>query len=429
LDSLDGARVSPTSFEPRVSKGIDGKIWFANKTELQMFDPARVAENRIVPPVHIEEVIADRKTYGVSNSVSLPPLTRDLEIRYVALSFVTPQKVRFRYKLEGHDADWQEPGGRREAFYENLAPGHYRFRVIACNNDGIWNEIGAIQDLSVEPTWYQTIWFRILAILCILLLLWTTYRLRVRHVAKSISVRFDERLAERTRMARELHDTFLQTVQGSKMVADDALDGGSNEARMRHALERLSLWLGQAVTEGRAALHALRVSTTEENHLAESLRQAADDNCGPTPLSLALTVIGDARDLHPIVRDEISKIGDEAIRNACRHSRGSQLEIELRYAEDLAITIKDNGIGIDPTVADEGKEGHFGLKGMRERAARIRGKLTIVSTVNAGTVVKLRVPGNLVYRDDHMTLVEKATRGLRRFFGAAYTGGADEGLK
>jgi signal transduction histidine kinase len=417
FDSFNGARVSPTSFEPRISKGIDGKIWFANKTELQMFDPAHVAENRIVPPVHIEEVIADRKTYGISNSVSLPPLTRDLEIRYVALSFVTPQKVRFRYKLEGHDADWQEPGGRREAFYENLAPGHYRFRVIACNNDGIWNETGASQDFGIQPTWYQTSWFRILSALCVLLLFWTIYRLRVRYIARAIGARFDERLAERTRMARELHDTFLQTVQGSKMVADDALDEGSNEARMRHALERLSLWLGQAVTEGRAALHALRISTTERNHLAESLRQAAEDNCGPASLSLALTVIGDPKDLHPIVRDEISRIGYEAIRNACMHSHGSQLEIELRYAEDLTVAVKDNGVGIDPTVAHDGKDGHFGLQGMRERAARIRGKLTILSTISAGTTVTLRVPGNLVYRNGPITILERTKRALRRLIG------------
>ena len=417
FDSLDGARVSPTSFEPRISKGIDGKIWFANKTELQMFDPDHVAENRVVPPVHIEEVIADRKTYGISNSVSLPPLTRDLEIRYVALSFVTPQKVRFRYKLEGHDADWQEPGGRREAFYENLAPGHYRFRVIACNNDGIWNETGASQDFSIQPTWYQTSWFRILSALCVLLLFWTIYRLRVRYIARAIGARFDERLAERTRMARELHDTFLQTVQGSKMVADDALDEGSNEARMRYALERLSLWLGQAVTEGRAALHALRISTTERNHLAESLRQAAEDNCGPASLSLALTVIGDPKDLHPIVRDEISRIGYEAIRNACMHSHSSQLEIELRYAEDLTVAVKDNGVGIDPTVAHDGKDGHFGLQGMRERAARIRGKLTIVSTISAGTTVTLRVPGNLVYRNGPITILERTKRALRRLIG------------
>ncbi len=422
FDRIDGARISPTQFRPRVSKAPDGKIWFANESELQMFDPSHVPENRIIPPVDIEEVIADRKTYKASSEVTLPPLTRNLEIRYTALSFVAPQKVRFRYRLEGYDRDWQEPGPRREAFYENLAPGHYRFRVIASNNDGIWNETGATQDLSIEPIWYQTNWFQILAIACVLLLLWTAYRLRVRYIATAIAARFDERLAERTRMARELHDTFLQTVQGSKMVADDALDEDSNEIRMRHALEKLSLWLGQAVTEGRAALHALRTSTTERNHLAESLRQAAEDHIELMPLSLAMTVIGDARDLHPIVRDEINRIGDEAIRNACTHSHGSQLEIELIYGVDLTLSIKDNGVGIDPAVVSDGRDGHFGLQGMRERAARISGKLSISSNTKVGTTVTLLVPGNLVYRKDEITFYEKYKRFFRKFTKSAFKG-------
>jgi signal transduction histidine kinase len=220
----------------------------------------------------------------------------------------------------------------------------------------------------------------------------------VRSIAKAISARFDERLDERTRMALELHDTFLQTVQGSKMVADDALDPDADQVRMRHALERLSLWLGQAVKEGRAALHALRVSTTEQNHLAEFLDRAAKEHSQRTSISVALTVIGDARDLHPIVRDEIARIAEEAIRNACLHSKASQLSIELRYGRDLILRFNDNGVGIDPDVMDAGKSGHFGIQGMKERSARIRARITITSTLNAGTQIVLNVPGDVVYR-------------------------------
>jgi hypothetical protein len=200
-----------------------------------------------------------------------------------------------------------------------------------------------------------------------------------------------------------------------------AVDEGSDEARMRHALERLSQWLGQAVTEGRAALYALRTSTTEENHLGEALRQAAEENCVQASMSHTLTVIGDAKDLHPIVRDEIGKIGYEAIRNACFHSHASRLEIELRYADDLTMSVKDNGTGIDPAVIDAGKAGHFGLQGMRERADRIRAKLNIQSASNAGTEIILSVSGQLVYRIGRISLRERVRNAIRRLIGRPNT--------
>jgi signal transduction histidine kinase len=239
------------------------------------------------------------------------------------------------------------------------------------------------------------------------LLIVALYRVRVHYIAKAIGARFDERLDERTRMALELHDTFLQTVQGSKMVADDALDPAADRERMRHALERLSLWLERAVMEGRAALHALRVSTTERNHLTEFLDRSAKEHCQPTAISVALTVIGDAKDLHPIVRDEIARIAEEAIRNTSLHSNASQLSIELRYARDLSLCMKDNGVGIDPEIVEEGKAGHFGINGMKERSARIGARITIKSTLNAGTEVTLRVPGDVVYRRENRSLVDK----------------------
>jgi signal transduction histidine kinase len=186
-------------------------------------------------------------------------------------------------------------------------------------------------------------------------------------------------------------------VQGSKIVADDALASGTDEERMRRALEKLSVWLGQAVNEGRKALHALRVSTTEKNELAEFLNQTLKEQCHDPNLSAAATVVGDARNLHPIVRDEISLIAREAIHNACEHSRASQVRVELRYAEDLRLCIRDNGIGIDPDVLDAGKTGHFGLRGMRERSARIRARLAISSSRNHGTEVVLKIPGDVAY--------------------------------
>ena len=213
-----------------------------------------------------------------------------------------------------------------------------------------------------------------------------------------MSARFDERLAERTRMARDLHDTFLQTIQGSKLVADDALDPSTDPIRMRRAMEQLSLWLGTATQEGQAALSSLRTATTQTNDLAEALRRATDDGLIPSSMAVTFSVVGDAREMHPIVRDEIYRIGYEAIHNASTHSGASRLEIELRYARDLLLRVDDNGSGVDPAIADRREDGHFGLKRMRERAARIGGKLTVGSCSSSGTEIKLVVPGRIIFR-------------------------------
>jgi signal transduction histidine kinase len=215
---------------------------------------------------------------------------------------------------------------------------------------------------------------------------------------KIIDLRLEERLNERTRITRELHDTFLQTIQGSKLVADDALEPSADPIRMRRALEQLSVWLARAMQEGRAALKSLRTTTTQTNDLAEALRRVTEDALIPTSMAVTFSVVGDAREMHPIVRDEIYRIGSEAIRNACMHSRASQLEVELRYAHDLTLRVSDNGTGIDPAIADRGKDGHFGLQGMRERTARIGGNLMLGSSSHSGTEIKLIVPGGIIFR-------------------------------
>lgn len=220
----------------------------------------------------------------------------------------------------------------------------------------------------------------------------------MRQIARVINARFDERLAERTRIARELHDTFLQTLQGSKLVAEDALEQADDPARLHRALEQLSGWLAQAVNEGRAALNSLRTSTTEKNDLAAAFRRATDACMTQGALASTLSVVGETKEMHPIVRDEVYRIGYEAIRNACAHSGASQLVVELRYDQDLVVRVKDNGKGIAPAIAAEGKDGHFGLQGMRERAARIGGRLSLVSPANSGTEVTVVVPGSVVYR-------------------------------
>ena len=179
IDQSDGAQPGEVPFSPRASRSPDGKLWFANNSVLQMFDPARRTNNSIVPPVHVEQLIADRKSYPPTAELVLPALARSLKVDYAALSFVAPEKVRFRYKLDGQDREWQDAGTRRQAFYMNLDPGSYRFHVIACNNDGVWNQTGARLDFVILPAFYQTVWFRTLCIIVALGCLWSLLHVAV----------------------------------------------------------------------------------------------------------------------------------------------------------------------------------------------------------------------------------------------------------
>jgi signal transduction histidine kinase/ligand-binding sensor domain-containing protein len=400
LGALDGADPgwNEDRIQPNAAMSPDGRLWFVGLRSLQMIDPGRSYKNPTPPPVYVEGLVADGKSYSPTSPITLPPLTRDLHVDYAALSFVLPQRMGFRYILEGRDKDWEDPGLRRQAFYSDLRPGSYRFRVIASNNDGVWNESGATLDFKVAAAWYQTYWFRSLCFVLGVLLLWAIYRLRVRRIAVAMKARFDERLAERTRIARDLHDTFLQTIQGSKLVADDALSAPVDPSHMRQAMEKLSAWLGRATEEGRAALNSLRISTTEGNDLADAFRRALEECRIQSSMEVSLQVAGQTQEMHPIVRDEVYRIGYEAIRNASVHSHATHLRVELSYAQDLSLRIWDNGTGIDPDILHRGKPGHYGLQNMRERAARIVGKFSVESSRGSGTVITFTVPGGIIYR-------------------------------
>jgi signal transduction histidine kinase/streptogramin lyase len=397
LDFHDGAQPTGVEGQPVVSKSPDGRLWFASSWFVQMIDPRRTYVNTVPPPVRIEAIVADGKNYATVAPARLRPLPRQLEIDYTALSFKFPQKVLFRYKLEGHDADWHDAGVRRQALYNDLRPGTYRFRVVASNDAGVWNEAGAALDFSIAPAWFQTRSFSVAVGIGILLAATALYRVRVRQIARTMKARFDERLAERTRVARDIHDTLLQTVQGSKLVADHALKNASDHGQLVLAVEQLAEWLAQANEEGRAALNSLRTSTSESNDLADAFRRALDECRVHANMDVSLSVVGNGRDLHPVVRDEIYRIGYEAIRNACRHSTGGAVDVMLEYARDLTLRIRDDGVGIDPAVLEKGKEGHFGLPGMRERAARIGGRFAIETAPRSGTAVTLIVPGRVAF--------------------------------
>jgi signal transduction histidine kinase len=402
FDALDGSQPSYEDGQPEVSKSADGRLWFASSDKVQMIDPSRTYTNVIPPPVFVEEVIADRKNYLPGVGLRLPPLTRDLEIDYTALSFVVPQKVRFRYKLEGRDTTWQEPGTRRQAFYSDLRPGKYRFRVIACNNDGVWNEQGASLDFSIVPAYYQTVWFGAACAAAFLLLLWMIYQLRVQQLRRQFKIALEARVNERTRIARELHDTLLQSFHGLVLrfqAASNLLPTRPDDAKSRldAAIDQSS----QAIAEGRDAVQGLRFSILETNDLAVALRILGEDLLGATkePESpvFDVAVEGEPRPLRPLVRDEVYRISAEGLRNAFRHARAKRIEAEIRYgADEFRVRIRDDGKGVDAESAGTGAR-HFGLSGMRERAKVIDANLDVWSSLDSGTEVQLTMPALAAY--------------------------------
>jgi signal transduction histidine kinase/ligand-binding sensor domain-containing protein len=405
LDALDGARAGRSTFEPAHARTANGQLWFAVDSVLQMIDPQNLAHNEQPPPVHILRMVADRKTTSGTANVTLPALTRELEIDYAALSLVSPEKVRFRYALWGVDKEWQEAGSRREAYYMNLPPGQYRFQVIASNNDGVWNQKGDILGFSIAPAYYQTNWFRALAVGVFAVLLWAAYQLRVRGLAHQFNKTLEARVGERTRIARELHDTLLQSFQGALLrfqTVVNVLPAGADDARNR--LDRALDQAEAAITEGRNAVQGLRASATAVNDLANGIaaiglhltREASPD---PVPL-IDVAVDGMSRDLNPVVRDEAYQIAGEALRNAVKHAGARRIAVTIHYeSQALRLTVGDDGKGIDAeTLARQQAGDHFGVSGMRERAAIVKGRLEVRRAIGGGTLIELRVPAAIAYR-------------------------------
>src|SRR5262249_30790414 len=277
-----------------------------------------------------------------------------------------------------------------------------------------WNEEGASLEISIAPAWYQTRAFQMLSIVAVVLTMWLAYRLRMRQMARALNARFDERLEERTQLARDLHDTLLQTLQGSKIVADTALDRPSDAPALARALQQVSAWMGKATEEGRETVLKLRKSTVERNDLVEAVQRAIEDCRRRGAVDASLGVTGETKEMHSVVRDEIYRIGYEAIRNAYMHSRGSRVVVALDYGRDFTLRVMDDGVGLDSITAERGREGHFGLRGMRERATRIGARLSLDSDPGHGTTVVMIVPGRTVFRSAPGSFVARIRSLFRR---------------
>jgi signal transduction histidine kinase/ligand-binding sensor domain-containing protein len=398
LDVFDGAQPALTTFRPLVSKSPDGRLWFAHASVLQMVDPNHLGVNNVPPPVRVEQIVVDHKAYLPAANLRLPALAHDIEIDYTALSFVVPEKVKFRYKLEGHDTDWQDPQTRRQAFYSDLAPGHYKFQVIASNNDGVWNQTGATQDFRILPAFYQTTWFRLLCLASVAGLLWLFYSLRVRQLATQMQLRLEERLEERERIARDLHDTLLQGLFSASMQLDVVYDRLPSESPAKPLLQRVLGLMKQVGEEGRDTVRSLRSPRRESYDLEQAFSEIQKEFPDQENVEFHVIAEGAPRLLNPGIWDEVYRLGREAVLNAFRHSRASKIQVEVRYAaRSLRILVRDNGCGIDSQVLRTGREGHWGLPGMRERAEEIGARMAVMSRRGRGTDVKLSIPNHIAF--------------------------------
>lgn len=406
-DGVPLLALTPAYFNPPVAKGPDGKLWFVSGADVQLIDPGHLPFNPLPPPVRIEALVADQKSYAVADGLRLPPLVRDMSIEFAALSLVDPKSMRFRYKLEGYDSDWHETVDRRLASYTNLPPGNYRFRVKASNNNGVWNEDGARIDISIQPAFHQTSWFRLACMLLLSGLAWGTFqlrlRMRVRRLQRQFEAALEARVAERTRIARDLHDTLLQRFHGLLLqfkAASNLLPDRPRDSKQ--VLESAIDQVAEAITEGRDTVQGLRASVLETNSLAKSLRSLAEDLAREYGHAdgAHIDVHGASRELHPLVRDETFRIASEALRNAFSHAQATRIEVDICYEErQLRVRVRDDGKGIEADVQRTGgKEGHFGLSGMQERAELAGGLLTVRSVQGQGTEVEFTAAGARAYR-------------------------------
>jgi signal transduction histidine kinase/ligand-binding sensor domain-containing protein len=413
-----GAFIRPL---PTAIEAGDGKLWFATSGGIYGIDPARRVHNRVPPPVLIRALTVAGNTIEPIPGLTLPVYTTAVRFDYLGLSLTAAEKVRYRYRLDGVETDWRELTAARQAFYTNLRPGRYTFRVIAANNDGVWNESGASLAFVIPPAFVQTRWFIALCVACAAAAVWALVRLRVRQVHRRLEERMGVRLNERTRIARELHDSLLQGFQGLmfrlQAVRQLLPDRPGDATKFLDSAMQVG---DQAIGEGRDAVQNLRSSSFDERDLATSLGALGTElGKGIDPASTPeyrVVVEGRPRELTAAVRDEAYRIAREAVCNAYQHAKAGHIETEVTFGDgDLTIRVRDDGIGVDPQILARGQRpGHWGLPGMRERSESFGGHLHVWSEGNAGTEVELQIPADIAYPEPRRSSFTRLRNLLRR---------------
>jgi len=381
------SRETATNSHPSAWRSKDGHLWFATPRGLVEVDPAHFPVNTVPPPVVVERFAVDDALHAADSFVRVPAGHNHFQFEYAGLSFVAPQKVRYRYMLDGFDHEWTEAGTRRVAYYTNIPPGSYTFRVQAANNDGLWNTEGAALEFELEPHFYQTVWFYIafgLAMAGLVVLLLKRRLLVAEREFKAV-------LGERNRIAREIHDTLAQGYVGISVqleVLAELLKHKKVDAATKQ-LDTTRTHVREGLAEARQSIWALRSQDTGENTLPVNLRRVTE-RAGGRSLEAKFSVFGAYRPLAPGTEREILRVTQEAIHNVEKHAGAKHLTVRLDYGPaEIALEVRDDGRGF--AINNEGTEtpGHYGLTGMRERAAAIGGTLEVTSEPGVGTSVRL----------------------------------------
>ncbi|KAB8044226.1 sensor histidine kinase [Janthinobacterium aquaticum] len=401
FDYLDGHQGLPSTIRPlnSLSEAPDGTLWYATMGGVGRVDPARIVRNHLPPTPQIMALKTDRHSHALRNGVRLPEHTDNLQVDFTAAALSIPERVRFRYRLDGQDSDWREAGARRQAFYTNLGPGDYRFEVMAANEDGVWGREPATLAFSIAPSPTQTLWFKLACAAAVLGVLYLAYLARLAQLTARIAERTHERLLERQRIARTLHDTFLQSVQALILRFDLIKGALPHNAPAQQQIDT-ALDAAQAlVDEGRDQVHDLRLADNAAVQLGDALREAGHALAAQHGFAFSLKVDGPTRCLRAQAKFEALAIGKEALLNAARHGGGAAVEVELSYAAaQLQLVVRDHGPGMEEGVRQQGRRpGHWGLDGMRERAQRIGATLLLDSRAGSGTTVTLLVGARLAY--------------------------------
>jgi signal transduction histidine kinase len=405
FDRADGMNSIQCSVgAPNMAITPDDKLWVATVKGLAMLDLARLQQANIKPKIFVGAVTIGKNKVHAGSELILAPGTHHVELHLKAVDLASPEKVRLQYRMDSVDAVWLDADATRTAIYTNIPVGTHALHVRASGSDGVWDRTGILYNVTQRPYFYQTTWFAVVSVSALLFLLFAVYLIRVRQIIRQTHVRHEERLVERERIARELHDTLLQSFQGLTLHfqrARNLLPERASEA-MR-TLDRALDGAEQAIVEGRDAIRDLRSPAPAAHGLAEEITSlgeelVANDN-NRDPVQFRVVVEGSAQTLHPNVHIEIFRIAREALRNAFSHSQARRIETEVAYGSNLfRLRVRDDGKGIDPKVLNRAERiGHWGLAGMRERAQRLGGELEVWSEPGAGTEIELRVPAPIVY--------------------------------
>jgi two-component sensor histidine kinase len=391
----DGINGQPQSIRPGPSmiEGADGRIWVATKQDLSWIDPSHIRYNKVAPTITIGSLTADGKSWPLSPTPTLPPLTANLRIVYTAPTLSMPERTHFRYRLQGVDRGWQEAGTRREAYYTRLLPGTYHFEVSAINEDGFASVAPASFSFKVDPAFYQTVWFKCLLAGLAALTVWCLYVLRVSFIERRYRLLLRERSAERERIARDLHDTLLQGMQGILLQIDSWTRGSTLSDAQRESALKIEDKMRSTLIDGRDAIVALRQSHDHQADLVAGLLAVGHEAAAQSETRFSLRLLSDPRHLLHGVCNEVLAIAREAVLNAFRHAEAEAVWVTVDYApQALIISIFDNGIGVsEQRIEAQKKEGHWGIAGMRERSAKLGGQLMVISSPGKGTAVELEV--------------------------------------